>query len=335
MENPMLTFATPTVIAGDRSLVALVAHEMAHSWSGNLVTNATWNDFWLNEGFTVYFENRIMENVYGKDYADMLALLGYRDLVDEVKTLGDTSAETHLKLNMEGRNPDDGVSAVAYEKGFFFLKLLEQAVGREKWDVFINSWFNEHAFQSMTTEDFVAYLNKNLIGPNNAQFTNIKLDEWIYGPGIPSNAPKIVSEKFVTSDAELEKFINGTTASQLDTNGWMYQQWVNFIQHLPWDISVEQMKALDEAFHFTTSGNPEILTTWFILSVNRGYTDAYPAIANYLNSVGRRKLVLPIYKALAQTKEGKERALLIYKAARPGYHFVTQNSVDEVLGIVN
>src|SRR5207247_8575957 len=107
MENSRLTFCTPTILARDRSLVSLVAHELAHSWSGNLVTNATWNDFWMNEGFTVYFENRIMEALYGKDFSDMQSLLGLEDLRETMDELGTTSADTNLRLHLENHDRDD------------------------------------------------------------------------------------------------------------------------------------------------------------------------------------------------------------------------------------
>jgi aminopeptidase N len=161
MENPKLTFATPTVIAGDRSLVSLVAHELAHSWSGNLVTNATWNDFWLNEGFTVYFERRIMEALYGADYVEMLDELEYNELIAEMKDLD--SADTRLKIDLTHRNPDDGMTGVAYQKGSMFLRMLERKTDREKWDIFLKSWFETNKFTSKTTEDFLAFLQKNYL----------------------------------------------------------------------------------------------------------------------------------------------------------------------------
>ncbi|HVR43828.1 MAG TPA: M1 family aminopeptidase/hydrolase, partial [Thermoanaerobaculia bacterium] len=193
MENPRLTFATPTILAGDRSLVSLVAHELAHSWSGNLVTNATWDDFWLNEGFTTYFENRIMEQVYGEDFARMLAALGRGDLDDEIVELGETSPDTRLKLDLAGRDPDEGMTSVAYDKGSLFLRLIEQTVGRERFDRFLRSWFDRYAFQSRTTENFVEYLKQNLLTPR--EQTAIRVDEWVYGPGVPSNAPVVQSER--------------------------------------------------------------------------------------------------------------------------------------------
>lgn len=331
MENPRITFATPTIIAGDKSLVALVAHELAHSWSGNLVTNATWNDFWLNEGFTVYFENRIMEALYGKDYADMLKVLEYESLVETVKEFGSDSADTHLKLKLEGRDPDEGVSDIAYNKGAYFLRLLESKVGREKWDAFVNGYFTSNGFKVMTTEAFIDYLNKNLIEPNKAAFADVDINAWIYGPGIPDNCPKITSTRFEQVDAEVTKFKGGSAAASLATSGWSTHEWLRFIYQMPDDISPEKMSELDKAFKFTGAGNCEIADAWYELAVRRHYTAAYDAMDTFLNSVGRRKFLMPLYKAMMQT--GQEAlAKSIYAKARSGYHYVAQNSLDDLVG---
>jgi len=331
MENPRITFATPTIIAGDKSLVALVAHELAHSWSGNLVTNANWNDFWLNEGFTVYFENRIMEVVYGKDYSDMLQVLEYEGLVETVKDFGATSPDTHLKLKLEGRDPDEGVSDIAYNKGAYFLRLLESKVGREKWDVFVNGYFTTNAFRVMTTEDFIVYLNKNLIEPNIEKYADVNIEEWIYGPGIPANCPIVVSTRFNIVDGEIQKFNNGTAAKDLTATNWSTHEWLRFIYQLPETISIEKMQELDKAFAFTGTGNSEIADAWYELAIKRNYTASYPAIETFLCSVGRRKFLTPLYKAMINTGQ-KEMAERIYTKARPGYHYVAQNTMDELIG---
>jgi leukotriene-A4 hydrolase len=331
MENPRITFATPTIIAGDKSLVALVAHELAHSWSGNLVTNATWNDFWLNEGFTVYFENRIMEAVYGKDYADMLQVLEYEGLVETVNDFGATSPDTHLKLKLDGRDPDEGVSDIAYNKGAFFLRMLESKVGREKWDAFINGYFTSNAFKVMTTEAFIEYLNHNLIEPNKTAYEGVDVNEWIYGPGIPKNINVPVSTRFNVVDAEVKKFNEGAPANQLNTANWSTHEWLRFFYQLPEDISITKMTDLDKAFKFTGTGNCEIADAWYELALKRDYTAAYQAVDVFLNSVGRRKFLMPLYKAMMNT--GKtEMAKTIYTKARPGYHYVAQNSLDELIG---
>ena len=331
MENPRLTFATPTVIAGDRSLTSLVAHELAHSWSGNLVTNATWNDFWINEGFTVYFENRIMEKIYGDDFADMNAALELQSLKETIKDLGDTSADTHLKLNLEGRDPDDGVTDVAYVKGCFFLRLLEENVGRAKLDDWMRKYFDIHAFKSMNTEELVKIISSDLLGNDSALIKKININAWVYGPGLPANCPVVKSERFEKADAQLAEWNNGAKASSLDTKNFSTQEWLRFLQGLPDSISQERMKELDTAFGFTKSNNSEILCEWFQHCIHNDYAEAYPAIENYLVNIGRRKLVKPLYQALAETGKGKEMAKNIYLKARPNYHAVTYHTIDEIL----
>ncbi|MBZ0113834.1 MAG: hypothetical protein K8J08_15335, partial [Thermoanaerobaculia bacterium] len=217
MENPRLTFVTPTVIAGDRSLVALIAHELAHSWSGNLVTNATWNDFWLNEGFTVYLERRVMEKVYGEDYATLLAELGRQDLNETIARIGADSADTDLYLDLDGRDPDDGMTDVAYEKGYFLLRRLEEAVGRETWDPFLKGYFEAHAFQSTDTAKFVAYLEDNLLSklPEGSEGTKVDVNAWIYQPGLPSDFPVIHSSALEGVETQLAAWLAGTPATDL------------------------------------------------------------------------------------------------------------------------
>ena len=330
MENPRLTFATPTILAGDRSLTALVAHELAHSWSGNLVTNATWNDFWLNEGFTVYFEKRICEQLYGKEYASMLALLGYQDLKGTVAKLdaaGD-SADTRLKLDLTGRDPDDGMTDVAYEKGYSFLKRLETAAGREKFDAFLRGYFDHFAFQGMTTERFLDYLNAKLIQPEHLQ---VDVHQWVYEPGIPKDLVMPTSDAFAKVEHELDRWKNGTPARDLDTRDWVTFQWMHFLRHLPEGLSDKKMDDLDNTFQFTRSGNSEVVAVWLEQCVKNDHEQAYDRLDSFLTTVGRRKFLTPLYEALIKTEKGKALAMNIYKAARPNYHAVSVRTIDDLL----
>lgn len=331
MENPRITFATPTILAGDRSLVSLIAHELAHSWSGNLVTNATWNDFWLNEGFTVYFETRIMEKLYGKPYADMLTVLSKGELLHTIDDFGKDHADTKLYLDLKGRDPDDGVSDIAYEKGRFFLTTIEAAVGREKWDAFVKKYFAEHAFQSMTTEKFLSYLDKELIKGDTKLKEQLRINDWVYGPGLPDNCVVVNSDELTKAKGEADAFITGKKPLDLNTKGWTTHHWLHFLRQLPDSLSKEQMTALDQQFHFTESGNSEIKCDWLQLAIHSKYDKAYPALEEFLTSVGRRKFLKPLYTAMAETQEGKEMALNIYKRARTGYHAVSFNTIDEIL----
>ncbi len=330
MENPMLTFATPTIIAGDRSLVSLIAHELAHSWSGNLVTNANWNDFWLNEGFTTYFERRIVEDVYGKDEAKMQELLGYQGLQNLITEMGATNADTKLKANFEGRDPDEGVSDIAYEKGYALLRTIEEAVGREKFDIFLRGYFDSYAFKSVTTEVFLAYLEANLIKGDKALQSVINVDSWVYQPGLPTNSPPVSSAKFTSLDSLISQWQKTGDIlvfdTKLSTNEALY-----LISHLPANITLKQMADLDRIFNFTASGNSEIQAAWYTLAVRMKYTPAYSNTETFLTEVGRRKFLMPLYKEMVKTSEGKEWAKKIYTRARPNYHSVAYNSIDEVL----
>lgn len=329
MENPRLTFATPTVIAGDKSLTSLVAHELAHSWSGNLVTNATWNDFWLNEGFTVYFEIRIMEALYGKERANMLALIGRQDLDDELEALKDSPNDTKLKLDLKGRNPDDGMNSIAYDKGYLFLRTLEEKVGRRKMDIFLKSYFKKNAFSTTNTEDFITYLSTNLLENNNITF-NTK--EWIYEPGIPKNAAVIKSNAFSSVENILTTFMETNTIDTSLTNQWTPQESVHFIRNFPEEITLEQMQELDNIFNFTNSTNSYISMVWFEQSILNDYhgngVDA--KISEFLNTVGRRWYVTTLFKAFKKADRVND-ALTIYKTARQNYHSVTTNTIDELL----
>ncbi len=331
MENPRLTFATPTILAGDRSLVSLVAHELAHSWSGNLVTNATWDDFWLNEGFTVYFEHRIMEAVYGREYSEMLASLTRAGLQEAAaEMLKDMPNDTKLKLDLEGRNPDDGVTSIPYDKGYFFLRLMEETVGRDRFDEFLKNYFQGHKFEVMTTEEFLDYLRANLL--TEEEFKSIRVKEWIYEIGIPDNLPEVQSDRFAKVDEALTTFMdNGQLPAESVSTAWTTHEWLHFINSIPENVSVEQLTQLDEAYGLSASGNSEISAAWFQPTIAAGYEAVYPKVESFLTSVGRRKFLTPTYKALLEA--GKEQmAKDIYAKARPNYHAVSRETLDALLG---
>lgn len=333
MENPKLTFATPTILAGDKSLTSLVAHELAHSWSGNLVTNATWNDFWLNEGFTVYFENRIMEKMYGRDFSEMEASLAYQGLVAEIDDMKNNGSgdDTKLKLDLSNRNPDDGVTSIAYDKGYLFLRSQEEKVGREKFDAFVKDYFTSNAFSVMTTEEFIDLLDKNLYQKNGLIMDTAKINEWIYKPGLPTDAPKPTSDKFAKVDEQMSRFLTETEASDLDVEGWSSQEWLHFVRSIPANLTKDQMKALDDAFGFTKSGNSEVLTEWLVQSIRHNYEASFDELIHFLVNTGRRKFLMPLYQEMVNSECCASMATSIYATARPNYHFVSTNSLDELL----
>jgi leukotriene-A4 hydrolase len=331
MENPNLTFLTPGVIAGDRSLTSLLAHELGHSWSGNLVTNATWDDIWLNEGFTTYVEHRIGEAIFGKKEFEMQNVITRKELTDNVAELGDTNPDTRLKVSLTGRNPDDGISMIPYVKGYAFLRVIENAVGREKFDVFIKNYFDAHAFKSITTEDFVKYINENLIKGDKTLADKIKLEDWIYKPGIPSNITPVNSIDFDAID-KIQKNWRETGVKGLSQKITTTSEKQYFIDHhLPTDITPKEMEALDTEFNFTKGGNFIIKRQWFIPSIRYKYTAAYPAIEQFLIGSSRTGSVMMLYKEMAKTPEGKVWANKIFDKAKSGYHATTVQSVEGVL----
>lgn len=331
MENPRLTFATPTVLAGDRSLTSLAAHELAHSWSGNLVTNATWSDFWLNEGFTTYIENRIMEALYGKERAAMLELIGRQELAAEFTRLSDEPGDTILHIDLTGRDPDDGATPVPYQKGAAFLRMLEDHFGRDRLDSWLRSYFDRHAFTSLTTTEFLTDLRGNLLGNDAELERQLRTHEWIYEPGLPPNAPRPVSDAFTKVEGEAQKFVAGTPAPQLATSGWSTQEWQHFLVSLPETLSVAQLTDLDRTFKLSTSGNSEILFAWLRIAVRNHYEPAVPALEHFLTSQGRRKYVKPLFEELLKTSWGRPMAERIFAEAKSRYHPVTARSVQEVL----
>lgn len=330
MENPRLTFATPTVLAGDKSLVSLVAHEMAHSWSGNLVTNATWSDFWLNEGFTVYIERRIVERVYGKPRAEMEASLGRQDLEQELAGLPPKDQILHVDLN--GRDPDDGFTQVPYEKGALFLLGLEQVFGRQRLDEYLKGYFDHFAFQSITTARSLEYLRKHLLDKYPDLAKKVPVDEWVFQPGIPAGAPRPRSSAFDRVEAEATQWLSGSALLNQEKGAlWSTQEWLHFLRFLPKKLTPAQMRDLDAAYHFTQTGNDEILEQWLLMAIRNRYEPAYPRLEEFLTSVGRRKYLKPLYEELVKTPEGRARANAIYAKARSGYHPIAQATVDAIV----
>ena len=326
MENPRLTFATPTVIAGDKSLVSLVAHEMAHSWSGNLVTNATWSDFWLNEGYTVYIERRILEELYGVRRAEMEAALGYQDLQDELKS--HPPVDQILQVNLAGRDPDDGATQIPYEKGALFLRQIESVFGRERFDAWLKAYFDHFAFQSITTAQSLEYLRKNLLAVDSQTLPHvdahrIDVNEWVYQPGLPVSAQAPVSEAFRSVDLKLADWLKG---GKIETTEWSTQEWLHFLRGLPEKLDATRMRRLDKSWRLTESTNDEILDQWLLMTIRNRYEPAYQRVEDFLMTVGRRKYVKPLYEAL-----DRNRATAIYEKARPLYHPITQATIDAII----
>lgn len=332
MENPTLTFLTPTFIAGDKSLTSLIAHELAHSWSGNLATNATWSDFWLNEGMTTYAERRIVEQVYGPRVAAQQVALGLDAMNKAIDEVGGINApDTRLHIDLKGRHPDDGLTDIAYEKGAAFLRTIETIVGRERFDEWLKGWFSRHEFQPVTTSIFLADIREHLVKGDQALEQKLMLDQWVNEVGIPSNIAKADPQAFAAVDAAVAAFKGGKLPDTAAWNGWTTDERLRFLTKIDKTQPAERLAALDRAFSLSRAGNSELRFAFLTLAVANRYDPAVPALEEFLTMQGRRKFVKPLIEALAQDKEwGRPIAVRVYRKARPGYHPVTIRDLDKL-----
>ncbi len=330
MENPKLSHITPTIIAGDRSLDSLIAHELAHSWSGNLVTNALWQDAWLNEGFTSYIESRIVEAVHGRERMMMEATLAYQSLLDEMNTLNEDMQK--LVNPASTSDPDDYFSAVSYDKGRFFLEWMEQQVGRKAFDQFLIQYFDHFAFKSVSTDEMIKYLQQNLIKKHPDKITVQQVNTWLHQPGMPAffNPPSTLRFDRVKQSAN--RWSTGIIkATDINTTEWITQEWLHFLRALPKQMTFSQLQELDTALHLTQRQNSEIAHDWLLIAINNQYQPAYSRLIDYLTSIGRVKLIKPLYQAMMQKNELHNLALNIYQKARPGYHNIAIQQLDVIV----
>ena len=328
MENPCLTFLTPTVITGDRSLVALIAHELAHSWSGNLVTNKNWDDFWLNEGFTTYIEHRIQEEIYGKDRVEVEQVLSRLSLDEEMSKLEDR--DQLLDTDLTDRDPDEAMTLVPYVKGALFLQTLEQTFGRARFDRFLRDYFDHFAFQSVTTKQAKQYIRDKLLNSATGRAASVPVDEWLSKPGLPPSTP-VVEAKVLTSIREAAlRWAGGMPLSRQEAASWDSHQWLYFLNELPAHLTAAKMSQLDAEFGLSQSANSEILARWLLMSVGNGYHAADPRIEEFLTSVGRLKYIKPIYEALVATPDGRRVAAVIYAKTKSFYHPIARTAIEQV-----
>ncbi len=325
MENPRLTFLTPTLMAGDRSLVNVLAHELAHSWTGNLVTNATMNDFWLNEGFTVWAERRILEVLEGGDEVALSAAIGRHGLDAQVAEFGVDSPLTRLETDLAGTDPDEVYSVVPYEKGFLFVELLERTLGREPFDAFVKRYIERFGFQSITTADFELFLDAEIPGLRE----RVGADHWIHGTGIPDDAPAFASPVLEELGALAEGWNDGKRPDVEAARAWSASLWQIYLPRLPRVLPTEDLAWLDEQFDLTQSGNSEILCAWLEIAAASGYAPATPRIREFLGRVGRMKYLKPLYKALLKGQPALARE--IFAGAKAGYHPIARGGLEALL----
>jgi hypothetical protein len=272
-----------------------------------------------------------MEELYGKDYDEMTASIEYTELQRDMEDLKDKAADQHLYLNLKNRDPDEGANEVAYTKGALFLRTIEETVGREKWDAFLKRYFESHAFQSMTTAKFLEILRNDLLQNDKTLEEKLQIQQWVYGPGLPSNSARAKSDRFQKVEEQVKAWQAGTPAKDLKTANWTSHEWLHFLQTVPPAMNEKQMGELDSAFKFSSTGNAEILSEWLLRVIASKYEPTYPSLEKFLTNQGRRKFLRPLYTELAKTPEGLELARKIYAKARPTYHYVSVSTIDEIL----
>ncbi len=327
MENPRLTFLTPTLIAGDRSLTNVITHELAHSWTGNLVTNATWEDFWLNEGWTVYGERRILEAQYGPEFANLAAALGHQQLRKALDTFAKSPEDSKLKRSLAGLDPEGIVLTVAYEKGFAFLTALERAVGRPIFDNFIQAYLAAYRFRSLTTEEFIDFLKRKL--PDAQQ--SVDFEEWVYGTGIPEDQPEFPSILLDEVRQVVAETSQGRLPAPETVKNWNALQIELFFRSLPDTLSVADCRSLDRLFNIINSRNVEHLAGYYLLAIRCGDQTVLPRVEEFLAEIGRMKFIVLLYLALAQTDWGFEAAREIFTTNKERYHPIAAQKISKIL----
>ena len=322
MENPRLTFLTPTVIAGDRSLVSVVAHELAHSWTGNLVTNANAEHFWLNEGFTMYAERRITEALEGADMAALQAALGRRELDESFERFAKQPEMTKLRPRLDGIDPDDCYSLIPYEKGYLFLCAIEAVVGRESFVRWLKTYLNDFRFGAITTEEFEKHIEAALPGA----LAKANARAWIDGEGLPPQAKPLGSARLEAIEA-----LAGTVPTPAQAGAWTPVEWALYLESVPRPAPEATCRELDERFRLTASTNFDVLVPWLTLALKSGYEPVVPRVKQVVAEVGRMKYLRPLYTALAADPRTRELATSTFAANRASYHPIARQMVEGVL----
>ena len=328
--NPRLSFVSSTLIAGDKSLVSGVARALAHAWAGNQVAAATWRDLWLNEGVSEYLGSRIVADVYGERHDAMDRVLSLRELRDALAGLD--SKDQALAVDLRNRDPALAYGIVPDEKGRLLLTLLEARFGRDRMDAFLKDYFDHFASKSVTTEQFLAYLETGLLNRSSGLVTREQVGQWVWGAGIPSDAVLPVAPDFAAVDAARGLWLDGKApAKKLDTQGWTGQQWTYFLDGMPTTLGKAQLAELDQAFNLSKGGNARVTRSWLALVIRAAYQPEFPHLEQYLINVGRTRLVVPLYADLVKTSSGAATARRVYALARPGYAHSTTEVLDAIV----
>ena len=330
MENPRLSFVSPTIITGDKSPLGVIAHEVAHSWPGDLVSSASWRDLWLSEGFAGYLQSRIVEEVYGERRDAMDRVLGLQALRDELASR--KPEDQVLAIDLRDRDPGLAFNDVVYEKGRLLFVFLDARFGRERFDAFMREYFDQFAGNSISTEQFLAYLKTNLLDryPNIVSADEVR--QWVLAPGIPADAVLPAADALEAVDEARGRWQGGKLpAKKLDTRDWLTPQWQYFLDHMPKTLHSEQLADLDQAFALTRSSNALVTRSWLMLVIRNGYSPSIAHLEEYLRTIGRSKLITPLYQELMKTPAGATLAKRVFALARPGYHPQTVAALDPIV----
>jgi leukotriene-A4 hydrolase len=349
MENPCLTFVTPTLLAGDGSLVCVVAHEIAHSWTGNLVTNKTWGHFWLNEGWTTWLQRRIMNKIENVPHdMDLDAIGGAQFLKQDIEMLDKSMTSLYLKLG-DG-DPDESYSRVPYEKGFHLLYALERMVGEGVFLELVEAYLKKFAYGSVTSEEFRNFCIGFWKDSNPEAYTKVKnfeWDEWVYGTGMPplpefnkslAEAAEALAATWVAFDCDEEE--GGVREPSVDISDWTSAQKVCFLNTLLKlvqedgsgklkKLKLSTLKLMQMRYCFQESKNAEILFRYCMLAVQSEDEGIYPIVVRFITSQGRMKYIRPLYRVMfaSTTGKGREIAVETFLKNKDFYHPIASKMI--------
>jgi len=328
MENPRLTFLHPSTIIGDRSGTSIVTHELAHAWTGNLVTNATWEDFWLNEGWTTYAELRITELLEGKDVEQLIWHLKRTAMHDAMANFGYESRFTCLSYSQEGVDPDIVFSSIPYAKGAAFLVCLEEAAGRDVFDAFIKHYIETYQFTSITTDEFIAFLLENL--PEAAE--RVDIEEWVYRPGFPESAPQLSSKLYDEVESAISAFTKGILPEKKTVKNWRALQVIQFCLDLQnQEVTIADCKYFEDLFGIDDSASAGLRRAFYLFAIPAGYEDIRPGIERYVEQVGRSFFLMSLYRCMVKVDWTREFARSLFEENRHRHHPITVKSNDAIL----
>lgn len=342
MENPMLTFATPTLLAGDKSLADVIAHEISHSWTGNLVTNSTWEHFWLNEGWTVWLERKIMSRMKGIEFLKLSSQGGWTHLADDINNLGVDNKYTMLCWPMIlGEDPDDGFSSVPYEKGFNLLWMLENIVGTPEFEEFAKAYIQKFKSSTVTSGAFKDFFVSHFSAAPSDVKAKIDSIDWIkifHTTGMPayeadfSNSLSTVAEKLAEQWIDYATNNTDINATRDDIKGWNTKQVSIFLEKLleNGSLSSETILKLDQFYDFTASNNSEIKFRWQSLAIMCSADFIIPHVVKFITSQGRMKFTRPLYRYLYNSKY-KDVAIETFTKNASIYHPICRKMVQSDL----